>query len=233
MRRRRGAFVAVGLVAAAGLAAGSQAPSPPPQQTFRASTDVVFVDVSVRDRGDQVAGLRAEDFILTDNGVRQRVESVEAAAVPIDLTVVVDVSGNPRRPWQKRVPVSRKAADVDDEVRQVATLLRSGDRLRAIAIDTRVQQMFPFVAMPSPVIRQVEFDGLGAVYDTMMTALLQPVEPARRHVVIARTKGVDTVSSVDAEILDTIFDILSNGAEINISAIYWPQRHKITQRQYN
>jgi tetratricopeptide (TPR) repeat protein len=37
-----------------------------------------------------------------------------------------------------------------------------------------------------------------------MTALLQPVEPARRHVVIARTKGVDTVSSVDAATLRAV-----------------------------
>ncbi len=32
----------------------------------------------------------------------------------------------------------------------------------------------------------------------LTAALLQPVEPARRHVVVARTKGLDTISSVDA-----------------------------------
>lgn len=98
-------------VAAAGLAIVASSPraaQPPaqPQQTFRTGTDVVFVDVSVRENGKPVPGLTPDDFVLTDNGVRQRIEGVEATAVPIDLTLVMDVSGNPSSPWLTTKPAA-------------------------------------------------------------------------------------------------------------------------------
>jgi VWFA-related protein len=176
-----------------------------PTQTFRTSTDVVLVDVSVREDGRPVTGLRAEDFVLTDNGVRQRIESVEAAAVPIDLTVVLDVSGHPRGPWTARKPAAKVAAEVQAELTRITRILRADDRVRLFAVDRSIQQ----AAALSPVsslarLRGVEFDGLSALYDTLAAALLQPVEPARRHVVIAATKGRDTISSIDAQAVRAI-----------------------------
>jgi hypothetical protein len=52
----------------------------------------VFVDVSVRKGGRQLTGLTAADFELRDNGVKQDIDTIEASAVPIDLSIVVDVS---------------------------------------------------------------------------------------------------------------------------------------------
>jgi tetratricopeptide (TPR) repeat protein len=49
-----------------------------------------------------------------------------------------------------------------------------------------------------PPLLPPDSNGLGALYDSLISALLQPVEPARRHVIVASTKGFDTVSSVDA-----------------------------------
>ena len=68
-----------------------------------------------------------------------------------------------------------------------------------------MQEVWPLqpVATVGPV-RGVESDGLAAMYDTLAAALLQPVEPARRHVVIARTKGIDTISAIDAIALRAI-----------------------------
>jgi len=195
------AIITAGLVAgAAALAGQGQRPSPPaPGQTFRSSTDVVMVDVSVRDSGRPVTGLTVADFVLTDNGVRQQIESVEAAAVPIDVTLVMDVSGNPRGPWAPRIPPAKTLAAVEAEARQVTTLLRPDDRVRLLAIDTYMQQLWPLQPVAgAPAIRRVESNGLSALYDTLAVALLQPVEPARRHVVVARTKGRDTISAISA-----------------------------------
>lgn len=193
-----------------GLAGGmtllqGQTPPPSPQQTFRAGTDVVMVDVSVTAGGRVVAGLGPADFVLTDNGVRQQIDSVESTALPIDLTLVVDLSGNPRRPWLARPDPGKVVASVEKEVQEVTKTLRPADRVRLLAIDRYVQQVWPLqpVAAQLP-IRRVDFDGLGSVYDTLAAALIQPVEPARRHVVIARTKGTDTVSAIDARALRAI-----------------------------
>ena len=189
-----------GLVASLTLLQGQRPPANP-QQTFRAGTDVVMVDVSVKSGDRVVTGLGPEDFVLTDNGVRQRIESVESTAVPIDLTLVIDLSGNPDRPWTRRIDHSKVVADVQREVQEVTSILRPTDRIRLLAIDQYVQQIWPLQPVPATPIPRVEFDGLASVFDTLAAALIRPVEPARRHVVIARTKGVDTISAIDARAL--------------------------------
>jgi VWFA-related protein len=189
-----------GLVASLTLLQGQRPPANP-QQTFRAGTDVVMVDVSVKSGDRVVTGLGPEDFVLTDNGVRQRIESVESTAVPIDLTLVIDLSGNPDRPWTRRIDHSKVVADVQREVQEVTSILRPTDRIRLLAIDQYVQQIWPLQQVPATPIPRVEFDGLASVFDTLAAALIHPVEPARRHVVIARTKGVDTISAIDARAL--------------------------------
>jgi tetratricopeptide (TPR) repeat protein len=125
--------------------------------------------------------------------------------VPIDLTLVVDLSGNPRRPVETPVPRSTISAEIQEEVGQITRLLRPDDRARLLAIDQTVQPVWPLEPVPAQrPIGRVEFDGLASLYDALAAALIQPVEPARRHIVIAATKGVDSISSVDAAAIDTI-----------------------------
>jgi tetratricopeptide (TPR) repeat protein len=175
------------------------------QQTFRTTTDLVMVDVSVRSGDRAVTNLTAADFVLTDNGVRQKIESIEPTAVPIDVTLVVDLSGNPRRPRGPRLSRAKVIADLREEVDQVTKILRQSDHVRLLAIDTYVRQVWPFMPVAElPAITAVEFDGLGAVFEGVAAALLQPVEPARRHVIVARTKGVDTASSIAAPAVGAI-----------------------------
>jgi len=215
MTRGRAAFVFAILAGTAVLVAGQTPPARAPQ-TFRSATDVVMVDVSVRTGGRVVAGLTADDFVVTDNGVRQRIESVEATAVPIDLTLVVDSSGNYRRPWLPRTKPSAVADDVREELRKVTELLRPTDRVRLLVMDGYVHQVWPLLPVSAlPAIRELPFDGMASLYDTLAAALLQPVEPARRHVVVARTKGIDTISSIDvaavraiAEESDALFHLV-------------------------
>ena len=64
------------------------------QPTFRASVDVVRIDVSVMNGLNPVAGLKAANFVVTDNGVGQTLDSVSLDTVPLDLTLVLDTSGS-------------------------------------------------------------------------------------------------------------------------------------------
>lgn len=192
-----------GAAALSGRTTGAQTPQP--VQTFRTGTEVVLVDVSVREGGRPVAGLGPESFVLTDNGVRQRIESVERTAVPIDLTLVVDVSGGSSGRIGPRRTAAKVESDVRSEVARIASALRPEDRMRALAIDRHVQLVTPMASPASPlVMKALEFDGIPALYDALAAALLYPSEPARRHVVIARTRGEDTISAVDAQALREI-----------------------------
>jgi VWFA-related protein len=69
-RRRRGAFVALGVAAAVGLGSAQQKA----QFTFRASAHLVVEAVEVQNHdGEPVANLTAKDFAVTENGVPQTV----------------------------------------------------------------------------------------------------------------------------------------------------------------
>jgi VWFA-related protein len=207
--RSRG-IICVATSAMAASVVWLHAQTPPAQQvppTFIANTDVVLVDVSVRRNGAQVPGLTAADFDLRDNGVKQDIETVESTAVPIDLSIVVDVSGNPDRPWANLPSPSKVAAEMDAEVRKLVALLRPGDRVRLFAQDTYVQQIWSLQpASSAPRVERVAFDGQSSLFDTLTTVLLQPIEPRRRHVIVAATKGLDTISAVSAADVSAIAD---------------------------
>src|SRR5437870_2207005 len=87
MRRRLALSVMFGLVASAALVGQQSTPSHEPR--FRSSVNLVLVDVVVRDRsGAFVQGLKAEDFELLEDGVRQQIltfalEEIASNAAPI------------------------------------------------------------------------------------------------------------------------------------------------------
>jgi VWFA-related protein len=87
--RRLATSSAVALAATAALTAGQAVP-PPQTPLFRTGVNLVLVDVVVRDRsGAVVPGLTADDFELSEDGVRQQIrtfsfEQVQATARPLE-----------------------------------------------------------------------------------------------------------------------------------------------------
>jgi Ca-activated chloride channel homolog len=64
----------------------------PPQ--FRTNIDVVRVEALVTDDGRPIAGLTADDLILTDNGAPQTIRVRPLGRDPIDVAIALDVSGS-------------------------------------------------------------------------------------------------------------------------------------------
>lgn len=212
-------------------AAAPQNPPPQGQPTFTSSTDVVMVDVSVRKGGAMVTGLSAADFEVRDNGVKQDVETVESLAVPIDLSLMVDVSGNPDRPWSDIPLESKVAAEIDQNARKVTKLLRPGDRVRLFAVDTYLQQLWPLQAADAvPTVQHLNFDGIATFYDSLLTLLLQPVEPKRRHVIVATTRGGDGFSVAKAVEVGQIAE--HSDAQIHLVMEETKADHEITVRPW-
>ena len=94
---------------------------PFPQQTFRASVDVVTIQASVRDaRGRPVRGLTANDFEVRDNGQLRPMLSLRAdLRAPVSLAILVDMSGSMR--------LGPKMAMVGQALDSVLSQLRTGD----------------------------------------------------------------------------------------------------------
>ena len=155
---------------------------------FRSRTSFVAVDVSVRAGNRPVGGLTMADFVLSDNGVPQVVEIVDRAAMPIDLTLVVDVSGS----------TSGRLEQYRSSVREIAALLRSEDQLRVIGFSDQVVEVLPLqsTASPPPVAR-LQTGRMTALNDALIAALVRAVGLDRRHLIVAFTDGMDTFSVVD------------------------------------
>ncbi|MEO5688088.1 MAG: Ig-like domain-containing protein, partial [Burkholderiaceae bacterium] len=65
--------------------------------TERIRTDAVLVPVIVTDDGQFVRGLKAQDFEITEDGVKQPIASLAAEGAPLDLVLAIDVSGSMER----------------------------------------------------------------------------------------------------------------------------------------
>ena len=167
MRRVAGPLAAVALGV---VLAHAQTPTPAPnQQVFRAGTDVVSVNVSVRASGAPVNNLHAADFVLLDNGVQQRIESVEVQAVPADVTLLVETSD----------AVSGYVGSLSNQVQKIAALVRPDDRLSVMTIDTYVTEVLPRQPVLNPQIGRFTPGGLSSANDALAMALLRHADPDR------------------------------------------------------
>jgi VWFA-related protein len=173
-----------------------QPPPPPPQQpVFRSRTDVVTIDVSVRSQGTPAAGLTAKDFVLLDNGVPQTVEQIDMEAVPVDVSILLDLNED----------LADDLGGMSNQIPRIVAMLRPTDRVRVTAINTHVTDLIRAqTAAEVPALRGLKPQGLSSAFDGIAAALLRHVDPNRRHLVIALTNGIDAISALDAKAVSDI-----------------------------
>lgn len=100
------------LIVAARLALAQTPPAPagePP--VFRSTAALVTIDTLVTMRGRPVAGLRAEDFIVREDGVLRPIEAFAHEAAPLQVVLVLDVSGSMGRMLRAAAATGRQALD--------------------------------------------------------------------------------------------------------------------------
>jgi hypothetical protein len=184
-----GVLASVALASLAGRAQTTSAPRQTPQPVFRATTDLVTIDVAVRSSGNPVGGLGPKDFVLLDNGVPQTLEVVELEAVPVDVTVLIDATED-------------DAASVDDlvgQAKKIVALARPTDRVRVMRVGSYVTDLVPLrPASAMPPVPAIKGTGIPAAHDGLAAALLRQVDPDRRHLIIAITNGIDAISALEA-----------------------------------
>lgn len=190
------AMALVAMAATAGVDPAASTRAALPQQqlpTFRSGTDIVAVDVSIRDGTRVVTGLTAGDFELLDNGVPQRVSDVSYGKVPIDITVALDVSASLTGPLLDQL---RRA------LLQLMRDLEPADRLKLMTFNMRVQRVVDFTTDASAVERAVVAalpGGATSIWDAISVALVSAADPDRRQLVVVFTDTVDSSSISDPD----------------------------------
>lgn len=76
---------------------------------FRSTTALVSVDVLVTQDGKPVTGLRAEDFVVREEGVVRPVEAFGHDAAPLQVLLLLDVSGSMGRMLRAAAETGRQA----------------------------------------------------------------------------------------------------------------------------
>jgi VWFA-related protein len=163
------------------------------QLQFRATTDIVTVDVSVRDRSRVVTGLTAADFEVSDNGVRQTVVDVSYGKLPVDITIALDISLSVE---------GERLAQLRRAVGQLMGDLGADDRLSLIAFNVRPTRIVDFtrdVAEVDRAIAALAAGGGTSIWDATAVSLSAPHPPGRRHLLVLFTDGQDTTSFTSPE----------------------------------
>ena len=156
--------------------------------TIRLNTDLVVLDVSVTDRDGNrtTSGLRAEDFVVYENGVRQIITSFDATEVPFNLVLLIDTSGSTRGD----VELMRRAA------RGFLNELRPQDRVAVVQFNKEVELLKDLTADRRAIENALEFLTAGtgtSFYDAMQLTMEEVLGKADgRKAIVALTDGVDS-----------------------------------------
>jgi VWFA-related protein len=153
---------------------------------FRSSVDGISVTVSVRQGNSAVVGLPATAFELSDNGVTQTIQAFSVETLPIDVTLLLDLSQS---------VAGRQLDRLKQSVVETAALLTRDDRIRLIAMQHELRQVFGFQpAGARPPVDQLAAQGGTALYDGLAAAMMRAADPDRRQLIVVGTDGEDTAS---------------------------------------
>ena len=172
----------------------------------RVETQLVSVPAVVTNKtGRPLTGLRAENFLLFENGQQQKITNFATTEAPFEIALLLDTSGSTR----VDVGLIRQAANAFIDA------LRPGDRVAIVAFNTARQG--PSIAAKVEVLSQLTgdrkllraaienlgssngtpfYDGLARIADEIFRE--PPSEEVRgRRAIVALTDGVDSTSESD------------------------------------
>ena len=156
-------------------------------QTFKSRVESVRLDALVLDRGRPVVGLRADDFEIRDNGALQAVTLLGAGALPMDVILLLDMSGSLSA---ERLGALRAAAGA------LLDALRPADRAALATFSREVQRAQALTHDVAAVRRALEREtpsGPTVLVDAMFAAIGM-TEPGDRCLLIVFSDGLDTAS---------------------------------------
>jgi len=156
--------------------------------TFSSRVEAVRVDVLVTDGGKPVGGLRAADFEVFDNGVRQTVDFVSAEQLPLNVVFTFDLSGS---------IVGERLANLREASHAVLDGLKADDQAALVTFNSAVlvgPGLTRDVRLVKAAIDRAEPMGNTSLVDASFAGLMLAEADVGRGLVIVFSDGVDTAS---------------------------------------
>ncbi len=149
------------------------------QAVFRSTTEVVAVDVAVTRSRSPVTGLTAADFVVFDNGVRQQIDSLSHGTLPLDGTLVLDLSGS----------TTSVLTDFLRATERVQRLLRPEDRWHWLGAFDEARELAPMQPVTQALPRLPRaIDVASTALQTIVRISGLSVAAVSRHQVRSRTQ---------------------------------------------
>jgi VWFA-related protein len=198
-------------------------PNLPGRDTIRIETRLVNLNVKAMDKaGQPLTDLKMEDFMVSEDGVKQDVSHFKPVNAPVNVIMLLDLSGSTKPKRKAMVEAARKFIDA----------LPAQDKISFVAFTRRYRALSDFTTDKESLKKVVEqikgFDGGTAFYDSMWQALdeLDKVGEARKAIVVL-TDGEDESLIGDKETTHTFDELLDRASEedVTIYPIYFSSQN--------
>lgn len=198
------------------LLLSAQAQNPSEQAVVQLSSDLVVLNLTVTGPDRRyVRGLRADDFVVLEDGVVQQIALFSSEETPLAAAILLDVSGS----MQQMVRIARGAA------RNFAGKLREDDVFALYAFADQAIQVQDFSASPEldERIWGIQPEGYTALYDCIYLAAKDLNQrPERRRAILLLSDGADTKSG---HTLDACLRMASDAAVTIYAVNLTPPAH--------
>lgn len=176
------------------------APQKQPQQIFRATVDVVSLNVTVVDgENHYVTDLEEKEFTVFEDGARQELMYFNRTSLPIALALLIDTSAS----MENRLQIAQEAAI------GFARKLRPQDFAQVVDFDSRVEIAQDFtsnIAELERAIRATVAGGSTSLHNAVYISLKELAkikarsqDDVRRRAIVLLSDGEDTSSLVTYE----------------------------------
>jgi VWFA-related protein len=175
-------------VIAAFVSVAAVLPAQTQNPTFSSKVEAVRVDVLVAEDGKPVRGLRAADFEIFDNGVRQSVDMVSFEQLPLNVVFTFDLSDS---------IVGERLTNLREAGRAVLDGLRKGDQAALVAFNDAVvvgPGLTADAGLVRTAIERAEPAGNTSLVDASFAGMMLAESDAGRGLVIVFSDGLDVSS---------------------------------------
>lgn len=156
--------------------------------TFSSRVEAVRVDVLVTEDGKPVRDLRAADFEVFDNGVRQTVDLVSFEQLPLNVVFTFDLSAS---------IVGERLDNLREASRTVLDGLRAGDQAALVMFNSTVTvgpALTSRAGLVQAAIDEAEPTGETSLVDASFAGMMVAEADAGRGLVMVFSDGRDTAS---------------------------------------